>query len=93
MKNASRMMDCSGYIKLNISCHNNLYVFTQYTAFFNREAKTRDFTCPDSFKFEQIMFNSLILTWQRNFEVTFDIFSTLVFQISVLESYLDIYLF
>ena len=49
-KNASRMMDCSGYIKLNISCHSNLYVFTQYTAFFNRETKTRDFMCPDPFK-------------------------------------------
>ena len=44
-------------------------------------------------KFDQIMFNSLVLTWERNFEVTFDIFSVLVFQISVLESYLDIYLF
>ena len=46
-----------------------------------------------NFKFDQIMFNSLVLTWERNFEVTFDIFSVLVFQISVLESYLDIYLF
>ena len=36
------------------------------------------------------MFNSLVLTWERNFEVTFGIFSVLVFQISVLESYLDI---
>ena len=44
-------------------------------------------------KFDQVMFNSLVLTWERNFEVTFDIFSVLVFQISVLESYLDIYLF
>ena len=41
----------------------------------------------------KIMFNSLVLTWKRNFEVTFGIFSVLVFQISVLESYLDIYLF
>ena len=41
-------------------------------------------------KFDQVMFNSLVLTWQRNFEVTFGIFSVLVFQISVLESYLDI---
>ena len=32
------------------------------------------------------MFNSLVLTWERNFEVTFGIFSVLVFQISVLES-------
>ena len=31
--------------------------------------------------------------WERNFEVTFGIFSVLVFQINVLESYLDIYLF
>ena len=44
-------------------------------------------------KFDQVMFNSLVLTWERNFEVTFGIFSVLVFQISVLESYLDIYLF
>ena len=46
-------------------------------------------------KFNQVMFNSLVLTWERNFEVTFGIFSVLVFQItlSVLESYLDIYLF
>ena len=45
------------------------------------------------FKFDQVMFNSLVLTWERNFEVTFGIFSVLVFQKSVLESYLDIYLF
>ena len=44
-------------------------------------------------KFDQVMFNSLVLKWKRNFEVMFDIFSVLVFQISVLESYLDIYLF
>ena len=44
-------------------------------------------------KFDQVMFNSLVLTWEKNFEETFDIFSVLVFQISVLESYLDIYLF
>ena len=36
------------------------------------------------------MFDSLVLTWERNFEVTFGIFSVLVFQIIVLESYLDI---
>ena len=42
-------------------------------------------------KFDQVMFNSPVLTWERNFEVTFGIFSVLVFQISVLESYLDIY--
>ena len=39
-------------------------------------------------KFDQVMFNSLALTWERNFEVTFGIFSVLIFQISVLESYL-----
>ena len=44
-------------------------------------------------KFDQVMFNSLVLTWERNFEVTFGIFSVLVFQINVIESYLDIYLF
>ena len=44
-------------------------------------------------KFDQVMFNSLVLTWERSFEVTFGIFSVLVFQINVLESYLDIYLF
>ena len=43
-----------------------------------------------SLKFDQVMFNSLVLTWKRNFEVTFGIFAVLVFQISVLESYLDI---
>ena len=44
-------------------------------------------------KLDHFMFNSLVLTWKRNFEVTFGIFSVLVFQITVLESYLDIYLF
>ena len=44
-------------------------------------------------KFDQVMFNSLVLTWERNFEVTFGISTVSVFQISVLESYLDIYLF
>ena len=44
-------------------------------------------------KFDQVMFNSLVLTWERNFELTFGIFPVLVFQINVLESYLDIYLF
>ena len=38
------------------------------------------------------MFNILVLTLERNFEVTFGIFSVLVFQISVLESYLHTYL-
>ena len=41
-------------------------------------------------KFDQVMFNSLVLTWEKSFEVTFDIFSVLVFQISVLESYLSV---
>ena len=44
-------------------------------------------------KFDQVMFNSFVLTWERNVEVKFGIFLVLVFQISVLESYLDIYLF
>ena len=44
-------------------------------------------------KFYQVMFNSLVLTLEGIFLVTFGIFSVLVFQISVLESYLDIYLF
>ena len=43
-------------------------------------------------KFDQVMFNSLVLTWERNFEVTFGIFLVLLLEISVLESYLDIYL-
>ena len=38
-------------------------------------------------KFNQVMFNSLIFTWERNFEVTFGIFSVSVTQINVLESY------
>ena len=29
------------------------------------------------------MFNSFVLTWERNFEVTFGIFSVLVFQVSL----------
>ena len=44
-------------------------------------------------KFDQVMFNSLVLTWERNFEVPFGIFSVLVFQINVLGNYLDICLF
>ena len=44
-------------------------------------------------KLDQVMFNSLVFTWERNFEVTFGIFSFLVSQINSLESYLDIYLF
>ena len=38
-------------------------------------------------KFDQVMFTSLVLTWERNFEVTFGIFSVLVLQINILESY------
>ena len=41
-------------------------------------------------KFDQVVFNSLVFTWEGNFEVTLGIFSVLVFQISVLKSYLDI---
>ena len=44
-------------------------------------------------KFDQVTFNSLVFTLERRFEVTFGIFSALVSQINVLESYLDIYLF
>ena len=44
-------------------------------------------------KFNKVMFNSFVLTWGRNFKVVFGIFSVLVFQISVLESYFDVYLF
>ena len=46
-------------------------------------------------KFDQVMFNILVFTWERNFEVhvAFGIFSVLASQINVLESYLDIYLF
>ena len=46
-----------------------------------------------SLKFGQVMFNSLVFTWKRNFEVKFGIFSILVTQINDLESYSDIYLF
>ena len=44
-------------------------------------------------KFDQVMFYSLVLTWEKNFEATFGIFLVLVSQINVLESYLGIYLF
>ena len=37
-------------------------------------------------KFDQVMLNSLVFTWERNFEVTFGILSVLVCQISVLEN-------
>ena len=43
-------------------------------------------------KFEQVIFNSLVFTWERNFEVTYGIFSVLVSEINILESYLDIHL-
>ena len=43
-------------------------------------------------KFDQGMFNSLVLTRERNFEVTFGIFSVLVFQISVLKKPFEIIL-
>ena len=42
-------------------------------------------------KFDQVMFNSLVFTWERNCEATFGIFSVFVSQINVLESFLDIY--
>ena len=44
-------------------------------------------------KFDQVMFNSIVFTWERKFEVTFDIFSVLVIQINVPGSYLNICLF
>ena len=44
-------------------------------------------------KFDQVMFNSLVFTWERNFEVMFGIFSVSVSQINVSGSYLGIYLF
>ena len=44
-------------------------------------------------KFDQVMFNSPVFTWERNFEVTVGIFLVLVSQINVRESYLDIYPF
>ena len=40
-------------------------------------------------KFNQVIYNSLVLTWERNFEVMFGISSVLVFQINVLEIYLN----
>ena len=39
-------------------------------------------------KFDKVMFESLVLTWERNFEVTFGIFSVLVFQVSVFEIFI-----
>ena len=36
------------------------------------------------------MFDNLVFTWERNFEVIFGTFSVLVTKINILESYLDI---
>ena len=44
-------------------------------------------------KFDQVMFNSLVFTWERNFGVAFGIFLVLATQINVVKSYLDTYLF
>ena len=44
-------------------------------------------------KFEKVMFDSLVLTWEGNFEETFSIFLVFAVQINGLESYSDIYLF
>ena len=42
-------------------------------------------------KFDQVMFNTLVFTWERNCEVvTFGIFSVLVSQINVPESFFKI---
>ena len=38
-----------------------------------------------TFKFDQVMLNNLVFKQERNFEVTFGIFSVLVSQINVLE--------
>ena len=46
-----------------------------------------------NFEFDQVMLNSLVFTWEQDCEVTVRIFTVLVSQINVLESYLDIYLF
>ena len=35
-------------------------------------------------KFDQVIFNSLVFTWKRNFQVTFGIFSVSVSEINVL---------
>ena len=44
-------------------------------------------------KFDQVMFISLVLMWEKNSEVTFCIFSVLVFQMNVLQSHLHMYVF
>ena len=41
-------------------------------------------------KFDQILFNSLVFTWERNFGVKSGIFSVLVSPINIIENYLDI---
>ena len=42
-------------------------------------------------KFDQVMSNSRVFSWERNFKVAFGIiFSVLVSKINVLQSYLDI---
>ena len=41
-------------------------------------------------KFRQVMFNSLVFRWERNFKGTFGIFSVLVSKKNVLASYLEI---
>ena len=51
---------------------------------------TKDFQILN-LKFDQVMFNNLVLKWEGNFEVMFGIFSVLVFQISGLESYIRVY--
>ena len=38
-------------------------------------------------KFDQVMFNSLVFMWERNFEVAFGILSVLASQINVPENY------
>ena len=40
-----------------------------------------------NFKFDQVMLNSLVFTWERNFELMFGIFSVLVSPKNILESY------
>ena len=44
-------------------------------------------------KFDQVVFKSLVFMRERNFQLTSGIFSVLVSQINLLESYLHIYLF
>ena len=60
---------------------------SRFVAMATKDSKTLNL------KFDQVMFNSLVFTWERSFEVTFGIFSVLVTQVNVPESYLNIYLF